>query len=173
MSNQGIVSARYVDHVGMTVPNLDEAIRFFEDALGACFLWRVGPFHETATGVPIKSVQIAMLRLGPALNVELLAFDADQQERKMPGNIDIGTAHIAFFVDDIRAAAESLRDHGAELLQGPLEGAGEEKKGELIWYFRTPWGSLMEILWRPDHLPYEKTTANRLFQTVESRSRKA
>ncbi len=163
MPNQGIVSARYVDHVGMTVPNLDEAIRFFEDALGARLLWRVGPFHETATGVPIKSVQIAMLRLGPALNVELLAFDADQQERKMPANIDIGAAHIAFFVDDIRAAAESLRSHGADLLQGPLEGAGEEKKGELIWYFRTPWGAFMEILWRPAHLPYERQTKNRLF----------
>lgn len=26
MSNQGIVSARHVDHFGMTVPNLNEAI---------------------------------------------------------------------------------------------------------------------------------------------------
>ncbi len=163
MSNQGIVSARHVDHVGMTVPNLDEAIRFFEDALGGLLLWRVGPFHETATGVPINSVQIAMLRLGPSLNIELLEFDADQQQRKMPSNIDMGAGHIAFFVDDILAAAESLRKHGAELLQGPLEGAGEEKKGEKIWYFKTPWGAFMEILWRPDHLPYEQKTENRLF----------
>ena len=60
MSNQGIESARHVDHVGMTVPNLEEAIRFFEDALGGLLLWRVGRFHETATGVPINSVQIAI-----------------------------------------------------------------------------------------------------------------
>jgi catechol 2,3-dioxygenase-like lactoylglutathione lyase family enzyme len=46
MSNQGIVSARHVDHVGMTVPDLEEAIRFFEDALGGLLLWRVGPFHS-------------------------------------------------------------------------------------------------------------------------------
>ena len=163
MSNQGIASARHVDHVGMTVPNLDEAIRFFEDALGGLLLWCVGPFHETATGVPINSVQIAMLRLGPSLNIELLEFDADQQQRKMPSKIDMRAGHIAFFVDDILAAAESLRKHGAELLQGPLEGAGEEKKGEKIWYFKTPWGAFMEILWRPDHLPYEQKTENRLF----------
>jgi catechol 2,3-dioxygenase-like lactoylglutathione lyase family enzyme len=79
MSSHGIVSARHVDHVGMTVPNLNQAIHFFEDALGGLLLWRVGPFHETATGVPINSVQIAMLRLGPSLNVELLQFDADQK----------------------------------------------------------------------------------------------
>ena len=159
----GIASARYVDHIGMTVPDMDAAIRFFEDALGGLLLWRVGPFHETATGVPINSVQIAMLRLGPSLNVELLQFDADQQQRKMPSNIDMGAGHIAFFVGDIRAAANSLRNHGAELLQGPLEGSGEEKKGEKIWYFKTPWGAFMEILWRPDHLGYEKKTVNRLF----------
>jgi catechol 2,3-dioxygenase-like lactoylglutathione lyase family enzyme len=147
----------------MTVPTLDEAIRFFEDALGGLLLWRVGPFHETATGVPINSVQIAILRLGPSLNVELLEFDANQQDREMPSNVDMGAGHIAFFVEDIRAATESLRNHGAELLQGPLEGAGEEKKGEKIWYFKTPWGAFMEIQWRPDHLPYEQKTENRLF----------
>lgn len=68
--NCGLVSARHVDHVGMTVPNLDEAIQFLEGALGAKLLWRVGPFHETPTGVPIKNIENAMLRLGPNLNVE-------------------------------------------------------------------------------------------------------
>jgi 2-epi-5-epi-valiolone epimerase len=173
MSSHGIVSARHVDHVGMTVPNLNQAVHFFEDALGGLLLWRVGPFHETATGVPINSVQIAMLRLGPSLNVELLQFDADQQQRKMPSNIDIGAGHIAFFVEDIRAAAESLRNHGAELLQGPLEGSGEKKRGEKIWYFKTPWGAFMEILWRPDHLPYEQKTENRLFSQKDSWSNRS
>jgi catechol 2,3-dioxygenase-like lactoylglutathione lyase family enzyme len=61
MSNQGIVSARHVDHVGMTVPDLNEAIRFFEDAIGAKLLWRVGPFAETPTGFPIEGVTLAMI----------------------------------------------------------------------------------------------------------------
>ena len=65
MSDRGIVSARHVDHVGMTVPDLNAAISFFENALDAQLLWRVGPFDETPTGVPIKSVHLAMLRLGP------------------------------------------------------------------------------------------------------------
>ena len=164
----GIASARYVDHVGMTVPDMDAAIKFFEDALGGLLLWRVGPFHETATGVPLKSFQNAMLRLGPSLNVELLQFDADQQKRTMPSNIDVGAGHIAFFVDDIEAAAESLRHHGAQLLPGPLEVSGEEKKGEKIWYFKTPWGAFMEILWRPNHLSYEEKTENRLFNPKDT-----
>ena len=35
----GIVSARHVDHVGLVVPDLDAAIDFFEQALGALLLW--------------------------------------------------------------------------------------------------------------------------------------
>jgi catechol 2,3-dioxygenase-like lactoylglutathione lyase family enzyme len=38
----------------MTVPDLNEAIRFFEDATGAKLLWRAGPFAETPTGFPIE-----------------------------------------------------------------------------------------------------------------------
>ncbi len=166
--SKGIVSARHVDHVGITVPDLDAAIQFFENALGADLLWKVGPFEETPTGAKIHSVHLAMLRLGPSINVELMSFDADTQNRTMPSNIDYGATHIAFFVDDIEAAAKSLKEHGAELLKGPIEAQGEVKKGERIWYFKTPWGAFMEILWRPDHLGYEETTESRLFQPLDS-----
>lgn len=82
----------------------------------------------------------------------------------MPNNVDLGASHIAFFVDDIRAAAQSLKEHGAELLRGPIQAQGDIKKGEEVWYFKTPWGAFMEILWRPYRLGYEKDTANRIFQ---------
>ena len=166
--SKGIVSARHVDHVGITVPDLDMAIQFFENALGAEMLWKLGPFHETPTGVPIHSIHMAMLRLGPNINVELMAFDADTQNRSMPSNIDYGATHIAFFVDDLEAAAAALKEHGAELLKGPLDAKGDLKRGERIWYFKTPWGAFLEILWRPDHLGYEKLTANRLFQPKDT-----
>ena len=165
---KGIVSARHVDHIGITVPDLSAAVQFFQKALGAQLLWQVGPFHETPTGVPIKSIHIAMLRLGPNINVELMAFDADQQQQAMPSNIDFGATHIAFFVDDLEAAAASLKEHGAELLAGPLEAKGDVKKGERIWYFKTPWGAFMEILWRPEHLPYESLVESRLFQPKDA-----
>ena len=166
--SKGIVSARHVDHVGITVPDLEAAVQFFENALGAELLWNLGPFDETPTGVKINSIHIAMLRLGPNINVELMAFDADEQRRTMPSNIDYGATHIAFFVDDIEAAAKSLKEHGAELLKGPINAKGEVKQGERIWYFKTPWGAFMEILWRPDHLGYEERTKSRLFQSHDN-----
>ncbi len=162
-----IATGRYVDHIGMTVPNMDEAIGWLTQALGAQLLWRVGPFHETPTGVHIESVEIAMMRLGPNANLELLCYESEDQRRHMPVNIDVGSGHIAFFVDDLQAAAASLKRHGARMFPGPLEGAGEEKKGERIHYFQTPWGAYMEILYRPAHLGYEKNTPHRLFTSED------
>ena len=125
---QGIQSAKHVDHVGIVVPDLDAAVEFFEDALGAQLLWRVGPFHKTPTGFPIKSVVLAMLRLGPNLNIELQSFEAEQQEKHLPSNVDFGATHVAFFVEDMQAAAAYLAGSGAELLQGPIETARDVNK---------------------------------------------
>jgi catechol 2,3-dioxygenase-like lactoylglutathione lyase family enzyme len=85
MSNHGIASARHVDHFGMTVPDLNEAIRFFEDAICAKLLWRVGPFAETPTDFPIEGVTLAMLQLGPNLNLELQEVRADKQPKEPSG----------------------------------------------------------------------------------------
>jgi len=160
---RGIASARSVDHYGLSVPDLDQAIRFFVTILGAELLWQVGPFTESPTGAKITSVKIAMLRCGPNLNVELLAFEAPEQRTAQPAPFDVGASHLAFFVDDFDAAAASLRAHGVKVFPGPIEAAGTPKRGERIQYFLTPWGSFMELLWRPEHLPYEADTDARLF----------
>jgi hypothetical protein len=66
-------------------------------------------------------------------------------------------------VDDFSAAAQSLREHGAQLLRGPIQALEEPKRGEEMVYFKAPWGAFMEILWRPEDLPDEDDTPNRLF----------
>lgn len=106
-----------------------------------------------------------MLRLGPNLNLELQEIDAEQQRKAIPNSIDLGAVHAAVFVDDPYLAARSLKRHGATLLEGPIDTAGEAKKGEKIWYFKTPWGARFELVWRPGRLAYEEATTERLFQT--------
>ena len=160
---KGIATVRNVDHYGVSVPDMDQAIAFYTEALGADLLWRVGPFHETPTGAEIDQVEIAMLRLGPNLNVELLAIRAPGQNRQLPATTDIGAAHLAFFVDDLEAAGASVAAQGGTMLGQPVNTDGEPKRGERIWYFKTPWGAFMELLWRPAHLPYEQDTTARLY----------
>ena len=125
----GIPTATNVDHLGITVPDLQQAIVFFTEVLGAEFLFsfKEGPGTSNpanlneAFGVPKDSkLQIAMLRLGPTLNLELMEYETSDQRKLMPRNSDFDAPHIAFFVSDMEAAAEYLTAHGCKLFSGPL-----------------------------------------------------
>ena len=172
---RGIPSSKNVDHVGVTVPNLQQAITFFTEVLGADFLFDFaeGPGTNNpadlnrAFGVPADSkLRIAMLRLGPTLNLELMEYETSDQRRVMPRNSDFDAPHIAFFVEDMDAAADYLARHGCKLFSGPLVSKEGPKAGQAIRYFQTPWGMFLEILSRPEHLPYERETECRLFGPV-------
>ena len=76
-----IPGAKAVDHAGFVVPDLNEAVGYFVETLGAAVLWWSPPFSvnkdqlkappglNTAPGAAFR---LAMLRLGPNLNVELI-----------------------------------------------------------------------------------------------------
>ena len=168
----GIPTATDVDHLGVTVPDLQQAISFFIDVLGADFLFSFdeGPGTnnpanlEKAFGVlPESKLKIAMLRLGPTLNLELMQYTASDQRREMPKNSDWDAPHIAFFVRDMQVAADYLAQHGCKLFDGPFLSETGPKAGQAIRYFTTPWGMFLEILSRPAHMPYEQQTTARLF----------
>jgi len=46
---------RAVDHVGLTVPDLDAAVRFYSEALGAKELYRLGPLDSESMSPPDAS----------------------------------------------------------------------------------------------------------------------
>ena len=138
---RGIPSATNVDHLGITVPDLQQAISFFTGVLGAEFLFsfQEGPGTSNpanlnqAFGVPPDSkLQIAMLRLGPTLNIELMEYNTPDQRKVMPRNSDFGAPHIAFFVSDMDAAADYLVEHGCKLFSGPLVSERGPKTGQAI-----------------------------------------
>ena len=111
-------------------------------------------------------MQIAMLRLGPTLNLELMEYETSDQRERMPKNSDCDAPHIAFFVSDMEAAAEYLTRHGCKLFSGPLMSKNGPKQGQAIRYLQAPWGMFLEILSRPEHMPYEEHTNSRLFGPV-------
>jgi len=69
---------RSADHMGFVVPDLDEAVSFFVEVLGAEEVFRIAPISDPngdsmtrKVGVhPRATVRGAMLRFGPATNVE-------------------------------------------------------------------------------------------------------
>ena len=112
-----IPGIRSADHMGFVVPDLDGAVSFFVEVLGAEEVFRIAPISDPngdsmtrKVGVhPRATVRGAMLRFGPATNVEFLQYDVPGQAKASPEVSDIGAAHLAVFVDDIDAAGERLR----------------------------------------------------------------
>jgi catechol 2,3-dioxygenase-like lactoylglutathione lyase family enzyme len=176
-SKPGIPTARCVEHVAFTVPDLDEAIAIFVDVIGAQELYRVGPFADPEGDWmqaqldvhPRASCEVAHLRLGPNLNLELFAWQAPDQARHAPRASDPGAGHIAFFVDDMDAAAEYLARQPGVRQQGEVQTIEDGPSAGYRWLvFQAPWGLTLEIMTRPRTLPYEASTPARFFGPAPS-----
>lgn len=146
---------QHTDHVGLTVPNLEEGIRFFVDVLGAEELYRSerGPdkdFMPTNFEVPADAkLTLAMLRLPPNLNIELFEWNSAERRETPPRHCDAGGHHLCFVVDDVDEAIAVLQETpGVRVLGERKEVAGDSPRvaGNRWTYFITPWGLLMEIV---------------------------
>jgi methylmalonyl-CoA/ethylmalonyl-CoA epimerase len=97
-----------INHLGIATKGIDEALKFWENALG---LENV----HTET-VEDQMVRVAMLPLGES-RVELLEPTSDDSPiSKFLEKRGGGIHHIAVEVENIEAALEKLRSEGARLI---------------------------------------------------------
>lgn len=153
-TKRAVPTARSVDHVAYTVPDLAAAVAFFTEYLGGELIFYDGPFSDPADDHmqvalnvdPRASCHLAMLRMG-ALNLELFQYDAPEQATAPPRNSDIGGSHFAVYVDDVDAAHEYLLTVPGVVVQGGPHGVAPTSPvaGQRWFYFLTPWGQQMEI----------------------------
>jgi catechol 2,3-dioxygenase-like lactoylglutathione lyase family enzyme len=153
-----------MEHVGFTVPDLDEAVRFFEKALGAVTAIETGPvvadnaYMARRLGVPehCRIENIKVLRCGNGANLELFEYSGEPQQSALKRNSEVGGFHLAFQVDDAVVAADNLREMGVDVLEGPSYVESGPMKG-LTWvYLRSPWGQFLELVSRSGPLGYEE-----------------
>jgi LAO/AO transport system kinase len=105
-----------INHLGIAVPSLDEALRFYESSLGLTVAAR-----ET---VEREKVNVAMLPVGGP-RIELLEpTDPDSAVGKFLAKRGPGLHHVALTVPDLNAAVARLREQGMRLLNEPRQGAG-------------------------------------------------
>jgi len=101
-----------IDHVGIAVPDLDEAIAFYERVFGMRCVHR-----ETNEE---QGVQEAMLAIGPSADgghVQLLApLTPSSTIAKFLDRSGPGVQQVAYTVADIDAMSAALRDRGVRLL---------------------------------------------------------
>ncbi len=144
--DRGLRGLRSIDHVGITVPDIEEATAYFIDVLGCELLYEWGPDAppQEALGVPPGSriEVVRSLRCANGANIELFEFYSLDQRTDLPRPSDLAIQHLALYVDDLDAAVELLDRHdGTYLLSGPNPLPGPEAgEGNRFIYARTPWG---------------------------------
>jgi methylmalonyl-CoA/ethylmalonyl-CoA epimerase len=99
-----------IDHVGIAVPDLDEAISFYQRAYGMSVI------HEETNEE--QGVREAMLAVGDSGScIQLLApLSPDSPIGKFLDRNGPGIQQVAYGVDDVEAAAATLRAAGVRLL---------------------------------------------------------
>ncbi|NLX62128.1 MAG: methylmalonyl-CoA epimerase [Tissierellia bacterium] len=125
-----------IDHIGIAVANLDEALRFYEEVLGI-----------KCTGTEVveeQKVKTAFLPIGDT-KVELLeSTDKDGPIARFIEKRGQGIQHIAYRVENIEEALEEVKKKGIRLIdEKPRKGAGGAKIAFL--HPKSTFGVLIEL----------------------------
>lgn len=171
MKARGLPTVRTADHVGLTVPDLQQGIDFFVDVLGFDLIYTHAPKHTKGAAQQrqfnrhpdTEIVGIAMLTLG-TLNLELFQFAAPDQRQEPPRISDWGGTHLALYVDDMEAALEHLREKEVQILGSPMPLPGPEAgDGNMFVFALGPPGVTIELISYSGGKAYEADATVRTF----------
>jgi lactoylglutathione lyase len=116
-----------VAHVGVVVADADKSLDFYTKVLDC----QVGDMYED------ERIRLIFIRSGQ-LTIELIQYNADPAPARNAGRVD----HIAFFVNDLTAEIEKLRQHNIILLFDQPRVVGNKK----IMFFVGPDGERLEFV---------------------------
>jgi methylmalonyl-CoA epimerase len=128
-----------LEHVAISVSDLDRAVEWYQRAFG---------FEEAArSDKPALAVKVAMLRLGEGMIEVFEPYDPlplPEGEDTLKSSLRrIGTKHMAIAVDDIVEAYEHLKSVGAEFDTDVVEGSTSR-----FCFCKDPDGILIEVIQR-------------------------
>ncbi len=130
---------RRIDHLGIAVRSIDQALGFYRDTLGLAV--------DHVETVAEQKVKAAMLPVGESRLELMEPTDPTGAVGKFLETRGEGLQHVAIGVDDIEAALARAREHGARLIdETPRVGAG----GALVAFIhpKSSFGVLIELVQR-------------------------
>lgn len=129
----------WYDHVGVSAPDLEAAIAWWEGTLGFVL--------ERRNMIEAIPAQIAIMKNGN-LRVELFEVPnaAEASPERQQPNLDVrthGNKHISFAVEDVVALSEEVRARGADIVWVKTFTFGSNM------FIRDNAGNLIEFVQRP------------------------
>lgn len=163
---------RGVDHVGLTVVDIEAAEQFLVEGMGAELLYELlsrdmpplkGPEVErlinASPGAEINVARMYKLPSGPS--IELFQYTVSDQRPALRG-CDVGWQHVALYVDDMEEAIARLVAAGGKQMSDPWDMMMQESgEGARFCFVTAPFGALIELVTYPHGQEYHKTGLSR------------
>ncbi len=125
-----------IDHIGLAVSNLEEALKFYEGVLGLK--------SSAIETVEEQKVKIAFLSLGESKLELLQPTDPESPVARFINSRGEGVHHIALKTENIEKVLQELEDRGVRLIDKiPRQGAGGKKVAFL--HPSASFGALLEL----------------------------
>ncbi len=142
-----------VDHVGLTVADLERSIKFYTEVLECSIVFqqeKKGGYLAAIVGYPDAEVHMVHLQpAGTTTRIELFEY---RQPPSAPRELEprnVGNAHFCFVVSDLTALYERLVAHEVTILSPPIEIDTGVNQGGQSLYLRDPDGITVELFQRP------------------------
>jgi lactoylglutathione lyase len=137
-------------HTGLQVADLDRSLAFYRDILGfeIVFAWNPqAAYIGELVGYPEVDLHAAILRLpGSDVFLELLEYRNVERLAVDTRTANPGTAHIAFFVDDLDALFADLTARGVRSVSAPITPSIGPNEGGRAVYMIDPDGIRVELI---------------------------
>ena len=142
-----------INHIGVTVPDIEAAIAFYTGAFGLTVL--VAPFDASTQtegaerrhdvfGAQWKHMKLAHLANADGVGFEIFEFVKPPVRVREEGfdYWNTGVSHIALTVDDLEGTISRI----AELGGRARSGIHELPSGARVCYCADPWGTAIELV---------------------------
>ena len=128
----GRISGMY--HAGVTVSDMDRALRFYRDGLGLEIEFDViidGPYLPVVLDLDFSDIRAVYLRVDEGIFIELLEYRGIERMPAAARPCDYGNGHMCLFVEGIDEIVDRLAGLGfrgrsdgpVDITQGPNAGA--------------------------------------------------
>jgi catechol 2,3-dioxygenase-like lactoylglutathione lyase family enzyme len=143
-----------INHVSITVKDLDQVVAWFRDKLGCTNIWEPyeykGDLIETATGIPGAHLRVQKVQVKDFV-IEFIQY-LSPPGKELKGNTnDVGYPHIGFVVDDIAGLYEDMKGKGVQFKSPPCTISDESNpmKGWQLIYLWGPEDMTLELVQAP------------------------
>ena len=154
---------RTFSHIGISVPDLEAAVKFYAEVLGWYVIMEpttiteddsdIGQMCTDVFGANWKSFRIAHLSTGDRVGIELFEFPDNQRPDNNLEYWKTGTFHFCVQDPDVEGLVEKIKAHGGKQRM-PIRHYYPGEKPYRMVYVEDPFGNVFEIYSHSYELTY-------------------